>query len=256
MRVRLRRGGLPLDAARLRSLFSRLHHTRHLSSTHRLDLDFLDLSGMVAGRDESNRERTAARLAEKERRVKEDSTSQPVFTIPFSAALSLTNTMAGSRRRTRNNRTSKARVGVRKVVAAQKRRAPLPVELKFAADAAVGAADPARASLLAGGKLAAPAWNISAPPSRNYAAAGLAVNPNKRTGRNAPTGGLGLEVREEERATKVLSFHPQPSHSFLTRFPFPFRPKPTPSPPAPCSTIPTTMTTTCAPRRAKPGRMG
>jgi hypothetical protein len=129
--------------------------------------------------------------------------------------------MAGSRRRTRNTRTSKARVGVRKVANAQHRRAPLPVELKFAAAAAgaasADAADPP-ALTLAGGKLAAPAWNVAAPPSRNYAAAGLAVNPNKRTGRNAPTGGLALEVRHRKKGEVVFSLSADPrfSHHHLS----------------------------------------
>lgn len=128
--------------------------------------------------------------------------------------------MAGSRRRTRNTRTSKVRVGVRKVAASQSRRAPLPVELKFAAAAAAAAgAQPSSAPhLMAGGKLTAPAWNVSAPPSRNYAAAGLAVNPNKRTGRNAPTGGLALEVRERGEKRERLRAAPHPSQKRHTHF--------------------------------------
>lgn len=121
--------------------------------------------------------------------------------------------MAGSRRRTRRMRSSKVRVGVRKVANAQQRRAPLPVELKFAGGAecerraAAGApADgPPTPFLLAGGKLAAPAWDVTAPPARNYAAAGLAVNPNKRTGRNAPTGGTGIEVSVRAFSSFLLS---------------------------------------------------
>lgn len=114
--------------------------------------------------------------------------------------------MAGSRRRTRRMRTNKTRVGVRKVAAQQKARAPVPVELKFAAADAAAAAGPATPPPLAGGKLAAPAWNVAAPPARNYAAAGLAVNPNKRTGRNAPTGGAGIEAKAAAIAAGTLPY--------------------------------------------------